>query len=232
MRKIFLLVVLLFNISNSWSQIRNGQGTSSMGDDLFMSQGDVKGSPFFLEGWTKGTVYKDDGEFKDNQELVYNLFNNTLFLKIGIGLNDHMALTTKDISKFILYDNNGTKSYLFLKIEAEKFNDNKKNIFFYEAVDPKSDKVIIEHSKTFSDPNSSGWQSSRYNNKAGEFKDLTKVYVLNKNLKYEKVNPKENAILKLFKENRKQIEEFIDSKGIKIRQASDLVAIVEYYHSL
>ena len=232
MRKIFLLVVLLFNISNSWSQIRNGQGTSSMGDDLFMSQGDVKGSPFFLEGWTKGTVYKDDGEFKDNQELVYNLFNNTLFLKIGIGLNDHMALTTKDISKFILYDNNGTKSYLFLKIEAEKFNDNKKNIFFYEAVDPKSDKVIIEHSKTFSDPNSSGWQSSRYNNKAGEFKDLTKVYVLNKNLKYEKVNPTENAILKLFKENRKQIEEFIDSKGIKIRQASDLVAIVEYYHSL
>jgi len=232
MRKIFLLVVLLFNISNSWSQIRNGQGTSSMGDGLFMSQGDVKGSPFFLEGWTKGTVYKDDGEFKDNQELVYNLFNNTLFLKIGIGLNDHMALTTKDISKFILYDNNGTKSYLFLKIEAEKFNDNKKNIFFYEAVDPKSDKVIIEHSKTFSDPNSSGWQSSRYNNKAGEFKDLTKVYVLNKNLKYEKVNPKENAILKLFKENRKQIEEFIDSKGIKIRQASDLVAIVEYYHSL
>lgn len=232
MRKIFLLVVLLFNISNSWSQIRNGQGTSSMGDGLFMSQGDVKGSPFFLEGWTKGTVYKDDGEFKDNQELVYNLFNNTLFLKIGIGLNDHMALTTKDISKFILYDNNGTKSYLFLKIEAEKFNDNKKNIFFYEAVDPKSDKVIIEHSKTFSDPNSSGWQSSRYNNKAGEFKDLTKVYVLNKNLKYEKVNPKENAILNLFKENRKQIEEFIDSKGIKIRQASDLVAIVEYYHSL
>jgi hypothetical protein len=232
MRKIFLLVVLLFNISNSWSQIRNGQGTSSMGDGLFMSQGDVKGSPFFLEGWTKGTVYKDDGEFKDNQELVYNLFNNTLFLKIGIGLNDHMALTTKDISKFILYDNNGTKSYLFLKIEAEKFNDNKKNIFFYEAVDPKSDKVIIEHSKTFSDPNSSGWQSSRYNNKAGEFKDLTKVYVLNKNLKYEKVNPNENAILKLFKENRKQIEEFIDSKGIKIRQASDLVAIVEYYHSL
>lgn len=232
MRKIFLLVVLLFNISNSWSQIRNGQGTSSMGDGLFMSQGDVKGSPFFLEGWTKGTVYKDDGEFKDNQELVYNLFNNTLFLKIGIGLNDHMALTTKDISKFILYDNNGTKSYLFLKIEAEKFNDNKKNIFFYEAVDPKSDKVIIEHSKTFSDPNSSGWQSSRYNNKAGEFKDLTIVYVLNKNLKYEKVNPKENAILKLFKENRKQIEEFIDSKGIKIRQASDLVAIVEYYHSL
>ncbi len=232
MRKIFLLVVLLFNISNSWSQIRNGQGTSSMGDGLFMSQGDVKGSPFFLEGWTKGTVYKDDGEFKDNQELVYNLFNNTLFLKIGIGLNDHMALTTKDISKFILYDNNGTKSYLFLKIEAEKFNDNKKNIFFYEAVDPKSDKVIIEHSKTFSDPNISGWQSSRYNNKAGEFKDLTKVYVLNKNLKYEKVNPNENAILKLFKENRKQIEEFIDSKGIKIRQASDLVAIVEYYHSL
>jgi hypothetical protein len=232
MRKIFLLVVLLFNISNSWSQIRNGQGTSSMGDGLFMSQGDVKGSPFFLEGWTKGTVYKDDGEFKDNQELVYNLFNNTLFLKIGIGLNDHMALTTKEISKFILYDNNGTKSYLFLKIEAEKFNDNKKNIFFYEAVDPKSDKVIIEHSKTFSDPNSSGWQSSRYNNKAGEFKDLTKVYVLNKNLKYEKVNPNENAILKLFKENRKQIEEFIDSKGIKIRQASDLVAIVEYYHSL
>ena len=231
MKKIIFITVLLLS-SNSWSQVRNGQGTSSMGDGLFMSQGDIKGSPFFLEDWTKGTVYTNDGEFKDNQELVYNLFNNTLFLKIGSGVNDHMALTTKDISKFILYDNKGTKSYFFLKIESEKFNENKKNNFFYEAVDPRSDKVIIEHSKIFSDPNSSGWQSSRYNNKAGEFKDLTKVYVLNKNLKYEKVNPKENAILKLFKENKKQIEEFIDLKGIKIKEASDLVAIVEYYHSL
>ena len=230
-KKIIFITVLLHS-SISWSQVRNAKGTSSMGDGLFMSQGDLKGSPFFLEDWTKGTIYTNDGEFKDNQELVYNLFNNTLFLKIGSGLNDHMALTIKDISKFILYDNNGTKSYLFLKIEAEKFNDNKKNIFFYEAVDPKSDKVIIEHSKTFIDPNSSGWQSSRYNNKAGEFKDLTKVYVLNKNLKYEKVNPKENAILKLFKENKKQIKEFIDSKGIKIREAIDLVAIIEYYHSI
>ena len=60
----------------------------------------------------------------------------------------------------------------------------------------------------------------------------TAVYVLNKQNKYVKVKLSSSSISKALKDKKKEIRSFIKQRGLKIKKASDLIPIVDYYYSL
>jgi len=225
-----LIILTLIGSQLAFSQITSNTGAANMSDGLSLRQTDIKGSPFFIDDWRMGSVINIDGSFKDQKELIYNLFNNNLFLKIGEGAKDYMSLEYKTIAGFILYSADKTQSFVFTKISGNMFEDSKDDEKFYEQASPQSKKVIVEHLKIFKDPNASGWTSSRYNNKGGEFNDISKVYVLAKDGIYYKISVKEKSLLSLFKDKKDELEDFIKNKNIKIKDAIDLVPIVEFYH--
>lgn len=225
-----LILCLLGLAQISAAQITSNRGTANMNDGLSLRQTDVKGSPFFIEDWSMGTIIDTDGSFKENKTLIYNVYNNNLFLKTGDREKDYIALQLENIAGFILYNKDKTKSFVFSKIKGVQFQDLKDTDKFYLQVSPKDNKVIIEPLKIFKDPNSSGWVSSRYNNKAGEFNDITKVYVLARDNKYHKISLKEKSLLTLFKDKKEAISNYIKKNNIKIKEAVDLVPIVAYYY--
>jgi hypothetical protein len=146
-------------------------------------------------------------------------------------LNTLLFFDPKSSNSFDYIDSaDKTQSFVFTKISENMFEDSKDDEKFYEQASPQSKKVIVEHLKIFKDPNASGWTSSRYNNKGGEFNDISKVYVLAKDGIYYNISVKEKSLLSLFKDKKDELEDFIKNKNIKIKDAIDLVPIVEFYH--
>lgn len=222
-------LILIFSLVSLTIISQSHDGTSTMSGGFTLGQGQTIGHPFFFDNWVYGQAIDLDGNFSEKKYFVFDIYHNRLFFKANE--NDMLALDENKYAGFILTGNDN-KDYVFTKLEGSKFEKEKKETKFYQIAKAPSNKVIIESEKLFKDPNSSGWSSSRYNNKGGEYKLATRIYVLDKNKKYIKVNVNQSSIINVFKNKKNELITFIKKNNILINNPEDLLPIVEYYHTL
>lgn len=227
MKNILILACLTIATFTAHGQSHNA--TSSISGGLTLHQASAKGHPFLLDTWCIGNAVDLDGNLSETKTFSFDIFNNKLFFKVE-NSEEVLAIDNSLYSGFILKA--ADKDYVFKKIDGTKFSKTKKEAKFYEIAKAPSDKVIIESIKSFEDPNTSGWSTSRNTNKAGEYKLTTYIYVLDGNNQYKKVNLNESSLIKVFKEKKKEVKAFITSNQIKINTPGDLVRVVEYVHTL
>ncbi len=141
-----------------------------------------------------------------------------------------MKLLDDSMSGFILKTEN--KDLLFSKISGEQFEKSQKLTKYYQIVKAPSRLVIIEYKKELKDPNANGWMSSKDNTLNAEYKLEKDYYILNKKNKYEKVKLNTRSLLKVFKERKDAISDYMDSNEIEIKSAEDLLLIADFYHNL
>ncbi|MCQ0111075.1 hypothetical protein SAMN04487906_2234 [Zhouia amylolytica] len=228
MKNLFTICLMLL-ITFASAQITNNRGASSISDGFTSSQVAAKGSPFFLKSWSKGNVVDQNGKFLDQTQLIYNTYNNQLFFRKNDN-EDPKLVDGNTFPGFVLNHDNNT--YIFSKISSSEFVDTKQKTKYYCIANPPYRKVIVEYSSDFKDPNASGWQSSRYNNKGGEFDQDTNVFVMNKYDKYEEVKLNKSSVLNFFADKKDEIKKYLKDNNIKLKEPADLVPVVKYYYSL
>ena len=208
------------------------RGTSDLKHGIKLRKDNFKGHGYLLNDWVSGFAVDLNGKLTEEKLLNYDIYQNKLTFKKETASDDIMVITTSSYSGFMLSDEKTDKNYLFTKLEGNKFKKPKKVTKFYEIVSAPSKNVIMESVKILKDPNASGWSSSRLTTKNAEFALKTYTYVLDANNKYAKVSVSKGSLLKVFKDKKKEVSEYIKSNNISINDPSDMVAVVDFYHSL
>ena len=163
--------------------------------------------------------------------LNYDIQKNNLTFKNNQSSEDIFVINPLDYAGFIISDSK-KKDYSFIKIKGSDFKKQKKNDKHYQLVKGNSNLVILESQKILKDPNSSGWSSSSLSTKSAEYILNTTIYILDESQQYIKVNATKSSILKALKNEKQEIIKYINDNSIIIKSASDLVPILEFYHSL
>jgi len=208
------------------------RGTSDIAHGIKLRKDNFKGHAYLLNDWVSGFAVDLNGKLTEEKLLNYDIYQNKLTFKRETASDDIMVITTSSYSGFMLTDSESKRDYLFTKLDGNQFRKAKKQTKFYEIVSAPSKNVILESVKILKDPNASGWSSSRLTTKNAEFVMKTYVYVLDSNNKYSKVGISRGSLLKVFKDKKKEISNFMKQNNITINEAADMVAVVEHYHSL
>ncbi|MCG1035708.1 hypothetical protein [Polaribacter sargassicola] len=229
MKKLSFIISFLITL-NIFSQSSNN--SNSFGSGFRIGVENEEGHPYLMNDWYSGNLVKNDGSVTEKMPLNYQIADNLLVsMKVVNGEKIFQKLNADDYTGFIITDDKNN-IHIYTKIEGNKFSKTKKENKFYLIVSAPSKNVLLETSKSFKDPNASGWSSSTTTNKRGSYKEKTQTYVLTKSGKYEKVGTSNNAILKVYKDKKNELKKYITENKIKIKEPTDLIKIVEYYHAL
>ena len=225
-------IMILFLITGICANGQNNTGGSSISGGFKIKSKTTKGHQFLLKKWVTGYLVDNSGKLSEKKLLNYDIYNNNPTFKASNDQTDIMVIDKNLYSGFILSDNN-RKKYIFSKIEGSSFKKGKRGAKYYELINAPKKTILLESYKVLKDPNSHGFVPTSTNStKAGKFVLKTAVYVLNKQNKYVKVKLSSSSISKALKDKKKEIRSFIKQRGLKIKKASDLILIVDYYYSL
>ncbi len=227
MKTSFSLLLFLFSMTTVISQ--NPTNSGNLADGFKIMRSESKGTPFLTEDWLVGYGIFEDGKTSRPQQLNYDVHGNNLVYKVA-GSNQVLKLLDNSFTGFILKGEE--EDLLFTKIEGSQFEKPRDQTKYYQIVQAPSRTVLIEYEKELNDPNASGWMSSMDNSLSPEYELKTSYYVLNKNNKYEKVKLKNKSALKVFKDKKGKISDFMSSKKIEIETPMDLLLVADYYHTL
>ncbi|GGG89813.1 hypothetical protein GCM10011416_02910 [Polaribacter pacificus] len=231
--KLIQKVLIMFLITLSANSIAQGSDNSgNINSGFRFAIDDQKGHPFLKSDWYEGNFVKNDGTTSDKMLINYQIVDNFLtVMKMEGGEKIFLKINNDDYKGFVIKDKDN-KVFIYKKIEGNLFDSKKKEDKFYLMSNPPKSTIVIESTKTYKDPNASGWSSSTNTTKRGEYKSSTTAYVLNKDNKYVKVKYSTSSIAKAFSDKKKEIKAFIKKQNIKIDDAADLIPIVDYYYSI
>ncbi len=229
MNKTILAVILLVSAFSINAQ--SSRATSDLSHGYDTKKKMTQGHQFLLDDWVIGFLVDNNGKLSKRKLLNYDIYNNNPTSKTNTTTKDILVIDKNLYSGFVLKDSKN-EQYIFSKIDAYDFESKKKETKYYQLVNAPKKTVIVESRKVMKDPNASGWSSSGLSTKAAKFVMKTSIYVLNSNNKYVKVKLSSSSISKSLKDKKKEIKAFIKQKDLKIKTASDLIPIMDYYHSL
>lgn len=227
--KYLLFTIALFFSITIFSQ--SDRGTSNIGDGYASKKGNVKGHPYLFQNWGSGYLIDSNGKLSEEKLLNYDILNHNLTYKVNTSSEEIFVINGDQYPSFIVTDSKKT-DFSFAKIKGSDFQKAKKVDKYYQLVNGNSNLVILESLKILKDPNASGWSSSSLSTKSAEYNLNTTIYILNDSEQYVKVKANKSSILKALKDKKKEIDAYLNDNNTKIKTESDLVSILEYYHSL
>ena len=185
----------------------------------------VKGSPFYLDSWSQGTIDFANGQSKPNAKLKYNQYEDELIIQQSA--NTAYYLPKDKISSFTIVDQDG-HSQLFIK---RNHPGKKATSQFYRVI--TAGKVyLLEHTKVVFEK--ADFEGGYSNNKPfDEFKKYTSYYYLLKDSEIPvKLKQTINAVAKIFPGNADMIKAYISENEIDCRNVEELSGVFRYYNSL
>lgn len=168
-----------------------------------------KGTPFFKNGWYKGTISTESG--KDMEFLMaFNMQKNELYIVEDVK-KDAIAIKPE--------------AFTILGHHFSKFEN-----AYYEIIHISKNTLLKEYSCVLHSSNTekTGYEaSSEYE---GEFVKSSKFFIL----KDESVIqlPRGKNFLNLFGDKKPLVEEYIKTKNINLKSENGLVSTFKYYDSL
>jgi hypothetical protein len=192
-------------MGNEFKQITNfgRRQTGFEGLQTYRS-GNVKGSQFFNDNWSTGSVTTTNKEvFSANYLFIYDKVRQELFLK------------AKDSDMVLLADKNQIYSFSILTDRMHNFqrailyDPNQKDNFFEVLV--QSDKYILLKliKTTFEKANPNDMEKVKQGNFDDEFVDHITYYLYHNN-KIQKINLNENSVRKALKDLQSKVDDFFN----------------------
>jgi predicted small secreted protein len=180
----------------------------------------IRGTPFLVDKWMKGTVTTPKGVYK-NLDLKYNVYDNGIFFN----KDDETFELQDNIISFTLMpksDDPATHMVYRKGITGPDFRDNQ----FVQVMTEGNASVYKLDEKKVS-------EMSEIN--AGMVKTFTnnaKYYIANKNKEVIFVKLNKAEILAALKDNQDKLNAYISDKKLSFRKDADLVELVKYYNTL
>jgi len=187
----------------------------------------IKGTPFYLEDWTDGSINFENGDTIDNLKLKYNLYEDELLVldrRLGAIYVDKSRVST-----FYLAPSGG-QGYRFSKLPHPK----KETLKTYYRIIYQGEITLLENIKVvFEKANYSGGYSN--DKKYDEFKKYTSFYFIKKNSENprpQKLKTNAGAVSKIFPNHQKEIKKYINQNLLDCRKEDALLRVFGYYHKL
>ena len=185
----------------------------------------IKGSPFYVGEWLRGSISLADGQKLDFVEMKYNAYEDELIIK----KNSSQYYFPKDkIISFTLYEHqNGINARFVLQHHYKHFDD----LQFYRIVS-EGKTSILELTKVIFEK--ADFQGAYSNDKRyDEFKQYAELYYFNEVLPQpKKLKRTTKGISSLYAENSMEIKKFILDNGYNCRNEDDLLKILSYIQNI
>lgn len=172
-----------------------------------------KGTPFFKNGWYKGSITTETGK---NMEflMAFNVQKNELYV---VEDPNKDAITLKP------------ESFTIAGHHFSQFNKT-----YYEVIYISKNIILKEHSCTLSGNGSvekTGYEASGgVNEYEGEFIKSSKLFMLKQD---EVVQlPRSKQLLSIFGNKKVEVEKFVKENSINLKSENGIVSVFKYYDSL
>jgi len=186
----------------------------------------VKGSPFWFDSWSTGSLIFENGKHVDNVQLKYNVFEDELIIhKSNEG---QFYLPKESVRSFTLQHQGSTENINFVKYIHPK----KDSAFQYYRLIVSGTINLIEYIKVvFEKADFEGGYSNdkRYD----EFKKYPGFYYFSEpGVKPQKLKSNPNAISKIFPGKNDQVKKYVIKSGLDCTNEKDLIQIFDYYSEI
>lgn len=202
--------------------IETGHQIQVFGKDL----NNMKGSPYFYDDWSKGSVKLANGVVHEGVDLLYDQMSDELIFRSE---NGNTQLFMYPVQEFSLQHKENNK------VVDEKIFRNG-----FPATNGESEKafyeILLEGNMTLLKRSSKAVVEERPENsivKEKMIKESTKYYVFSSD-KMLKVNPNKRSVLSALEDNEKSdiLQKYIKESRLNINNESALVELIAYYNSL
>lgn len=192
-------------------------GGASLNYKLTPTEEKAEGSPFYDEDWRTGTVYTRDNTYTEFKQLRYNAFLDELvFLHNGTA---YIVPHKLRIQKFILGEEEFVGAF------------NGSTYTFFKVLEKGPRILLIKHIRCIIEKGqpSRGYIAARPDTYV--FKE--DIFILKPDNYAVEINPKKGLkILTYIPDRRDEVEKYIESSKLKMKDLEDLTDVIAYYNSL
>ncbi|MEJ8803696.1 hypothetical protein [Pontibacter sp. H249] len=216
---------LTFSVALAFAAITSASAQFAIVDQMgqpFLEKAytDVRGSAYLYETWMKGSVTTDKGVTYEGVELMYDQVADELIFKSGNGEPNKFV---QQIMEFTINGAN-SKKHLFRKgfIPVDAANPHT----YYQVLADGQVQLLKRTSKNIFEELPYGSST-----KVKTFHSDTHYYIA-KNDKLTKIKKDKKSILKALSDNEKEIEAYIKTNRLDLKNDEALAGLVNYYNSL
>lgn len=184
---------------------------------------DVQGSPFLVDGWTKGKVKLSDGEIFENLDLKYDLVADQLIFKNSVGA----AMTfVKPVNEFNLVNSAGPAILpMLFRNGYRPVNGNTANTF-YQVLSDGETPLLKRSFKKIAENKPYGSATT-----IKTFEEVHSYFLVQQGTPV-KIRKDKKAVVQALNGYQSELEEFIKSNNISFKSETDLIMVLTYYNSL
>jgi hypothetical protein len=182
---------------------------------------EVKGTPFFMDEWRKGSVLLKTKERIDSVLLKYNLYSDLLNVKV----DETEYQFNIDVAEFLLPDSVTKEANLFRSGFTPVAGMNEKS--FYQVLYDGKTKFLLKHKKTIASE-----LTSTPGVKAKVFEEQKFYFILTTSGKMERIKKKNKGILDLLEDKKEEVKKMVDTNKLKLTNDEEIISVLEYYDSL
>jgi len=182
------------------------------------------GTPYENETFQHGIISKNGVTISHQVGLRYNAHKDIFEIKKTMILKDNQATLLRKSDEIILKINNNTFVYIPASEKSMKsgyfvvlHKDEKFSLY------KKIHKQFIPGQKAY---------NSLAQDVAPTFKDKTTLYVMDQDGKLIELPNSKGGKLKVFKDHKKEVKQFIKENKLNINKENNLVKLVTYYNNL
>ena len=188
----------------------------------------LRGTPYFLPEWTKGTIEMVAGQTYTDVPVKFDAYRQHLLLLRPWAGNDSIVVNTEQVKSFQLRTPDG-QSYRFSHVPAAKPGDSQNDSYFMVLCQGKT-TLLKRVAKVFKqadykDPYSTG---VRYD----AFRDSFSYYLLKPDQTLTKVKLSKNALLAALNDQEAALSSFIKQENLALNTEEDAIRLLKHYNSL
>ncbi|MEE9409132.1 MAG: hypothetical protein V3V28_13775 [Polaribacter sp.] len=228
MKKLLWSIFLLGNVclaQGGLTAISLIEETARVFNDMNYKTDGINGHQYLLDEWGYGQITINDSINAPQARIQYDMVAGEPIIGNAARAKKGFILRDKSVTGFVI---NNTS---FVRIETNRFVDDVYRNYFAVPTLSKGNYLLIDYNKTLKEPYvlNNGYNNTELNKK---YVTIKKFYILNKDNKYANVRLKEKDILKVLSDKKKELKKYIKSNRLKVKNESDAVKLLAYYHTL
>ena len=182
---------------------------------------DIQGSPFLMDYWSKGSVTTKEAVITD-LNMMYNEVNDQLLFKVKEGDNEKLLDLIKEFT-IVDKDRGNVKRKFLAGFAPTKYSNDKT---FFESLTVGKAKLLKKNSKIIS-------ENKEYSGKtARTVVANTNYYIALEDNVPVKIALNEKSIAQLLDFKGPDINQYIKSNQLNLKQEEDLIKLINYYNTL
>lgn len=209
------------------AQMSDVGASSRFIESIPMKKEATKGSYYYADYWSRGTVSLKNGQILDDKRLMYDIQNEIIELNIDKSI---YVVTTREVSEFTWFDERANEDYKFVSSDKFSFDEKKAKIKTFCRVLEEGEIGMISLKET-------SLIKANYNQvldvgeKGDKIVQETNFYYV-KNGQAILIPKSKKKFLELFEDKQADLKKYMKSNGLDNNTMFGLLTTIKYYKTI